>query len=60
MTGEGEIEVFDKTNFVGRPKKRERFDEKCSGLYCDLRFELNRIYDENEEEFNLYVDFTFW
>lgn len=55
MNTEGEVEIIDKTNFFPRMKKKGNFEEKCAGLYCDLRLELNRIYDENEEEFNLYV-----
>jgi len=55
MSANGDVEIMDKTNFFHNPKKKQNFDEKCAGLYCDLRLELNRIYDENEEEFNLYV-----
>ena len=55
MNSGGDVEIMDKTIFFPRNKKKGNFEEKCGGLYCDLRLELNRIYDENEEEFNLYV-----
>lgn len=53
----GDIDqTFDKANFEYFHKKANaNAIEKCSGLYCHLKYELNRMYDENEEEFNIYV-----
>ena len=57
FNNDGEIDQgFDKANFEKKAKKKSGIcEEKCAGIYCDLKNELNRIYDENEEEFNLYV-----